>query len=517
MNLGRIVLAVAAAVAAGASVKMLHDRELKLPQTLPGYREGKDLRNTSQFDFFYLCLFAAFSAVMLLSGRTQTQYSRLLVALIFEYLVVLSAYCLLLLLLLPVLRRTISARACGRLWEIPAIVTCVILYLESLQNTAFVRLPKIVLYVPKGVLKALFAVWLFGFTVFMLWYIVSHIHFKKQLMATAEEAEPAIQNLWREVIKAVGLNWNIPLYVTPAIHTPLVVGVRKRAMKAFLPERAYTREELVMIFHHELRHVFRRDGEIKLMWAVIRSMLWFHPLARLAVQRAAEDLELSCDAFVLEGASDATRRRYAELLLDTAGDSRGFSTCLSASARTLRYRLKCAVKPGKRLTGALAVALAAGLLVLSVGMISFAHDRGTLAEFHDLAPYTAITDSFSREIQKTIYGTYRIDPVGSGDLCYFGKRDNQAVIDYFSGLEVMALTKPLDMIHRSTSWGEYFDNGQWAGFELYDPQNENILWVHLWEDWLVVQTYSPRMTQYYKVPGGIDWDWLNTMLGPAEE
>ena len=127
MNLGRIVLAVVAAVAAGVSVKMLYDRERKPPQTLPGYSDGKDLRNTSRFDAFYLFLFAAISAVMLLSERTQTQYSRLLLSLIFEYLVVLSAYCLLLLLLLPVLRRIISARACGRLWEIPAIVTFVIL------------------------------------------------------------------------------------------------------------------------------------------------------------------------------------------------------------------------------------------------------------------------------------------------------------------------------------------------------------------------------------------------------
>lgn len=512
-----MLFALAAAFAAGMSVKTLYEREKKLPQTLPGYPDGKDTRNTSHFDYLYLLLFIAVSAVMLLSERTQAQYSRLLTALIFEYLVVLSAYCLLLLLLLPVFRRTISARACGRLWEIPAIVTFVILYLESIQNAAFVRQPMAVLYVPEGVLKGVFAVWFAGFVICLVWYLAAHIRFKKQLTECAREAEPTIQNLWREAIKAIGLNWNIPLYVTPVIHTPLVVGVHKRGMKAFLPDRSYTREELVMIFHHELRHVFRRDGEIKLMWMVIRSALWFHPFAWLAGQRAAEDLELSCDEFVLEGASDETRRRYAELLLDTAGDSRGFSTCLSASARTLRYRLKCAVKPGKRLTGALAVALAAGLLVMSVGTVSFAHGRGRLSDFYDFSGYTDVTDSFSRQIQKTIYGTYRIEPVGPGDLSYFGKRDDQTVIDYLSGLEVLALTKPFDSEHHFITGSEYFGNGQWAGFELYDPQKDTILWIQLWEDWLVVQSYSPRNTQYYKVPGDIDWNWFNTMLGPAEE
>ena len=164
MTLWRMFLAIVAAFAAGASVKMLYDRERKPPQTLPGYREGKDLRNASHFDHLYFWLFLVISAGMLLAKQSREIYSRLLLSLILEYLVVLSAYCLLLLLLLPMLRRTISARACGRLWEVPAIVTSVALYLESIQNTAFVRLPKVLLYVPGKVLKAIFAVWLIGFT-----------------------------------------------------------------------------------------------------------------------------------------------------------------------------------------------------------------------------------------------------------------------------------------------------------------------------------------------------------------
>ena len=512
MTLWRMLFVLAAAFAAGMSVKTLYEREKKLQQTLPGYPDGKDTRNTSRFNYLYLLLFIAVSAVMLLSERTQAQYSRLLTALIFEYLVVLSAYCLLLLLLLPVFRRTISARACGRLWEIPAIVTFVILYLESIQNAAFVRLPMIVFYVPESLLKALFAVWFAGFAICLVWYLAAHIRFKKQLAGNAREAAPEVQRLWRETITAIGIHWNIPLYITPEVGTPLVIGVRKGTMKAFLPDRSYAREELVMIFHHELRHVFRRDGEIKLMWMVIRSALWFNPFARLAGQRAAEDLELSCDEFVLEGASDGVRRRYAELLLDTAGDSRGFSTCLSASARTLRYRLKCVVKPERRLTGALAVALAAGLLVMSVGTVSFAHGRGRLSDFYDFSGYTDVTDSFSRIIGGNHFGMQ-----STYDENYFGKRDDQAVIEYLSGLEVLALTKPFDSEHHFITGSEYFGNGQWAGFELYDPQKDTILWIQLWEDWLVVQTYSPQTVQYYKVPGGIDWTWLNTMLGPAEE
>ena len=81
---------------------------------------------------------------------------------------------------------------------------------------------------------------------------------------------------------------------------------------------------------------------------------------------------------------------------------------------------------------------------------------------------------------------------------------------------MLTLTKPIKSVSFSPGEGGPFGDGQWAGFQLYDPQAEVVLWIHLWEDWLVVQTYSPYNTQYYKVPGGIDWEWLNTMLGPAE-
>lgn len=69
-------------------------------------------------------------------------------------------------------------------------------------------------------------------------------------------------------------------------------------------------------------------------------MCWFNPLMWLAMRKSADDLELSCDEIVLEGCSSTTRYQYANLLLKTAGDQRGFTTCLSTTASALRYRLK---------------------------------------------------------------------------------------------------------------------------------------------------------------------------------
>lgn len=54
------------------------------------------------------------------------------------------------------------------------------------------------------------------------------------------------------------------------------------------------------------------------------------------MRKSAEDIELSCDESVTFGVSADERRRYADLILSSAGDGRGFTTCLSAKASSLR-------------------------------------------------------------------------------------------------------------------------------------------------------------------------------------
>ena len=92
---------------------------------------------------------------------------------------------------------------------------------------------------------------------------------------------------------------------------------------------------------------------------------------RFVMRLCAEDIELGCDEAVVQHLGETGRRDYAELLLRTAGDGRGFTSCLSASARSLRYRLRCVVKPARKWDGCLLPALAAFLLVVSYGLLSF--------------------------------------------------------------------------------------------------------------------------------------------------
>ena len=77
----------------------------------------------------------------------------------------------------------------------------------------------------------------------------------------------------------------------------------------------------------------------------------------LGLQKASEDMELCCDELTTKGMQEARRRDYANLLLSGAGTAMGFTTCLSASASGLRYRMARILHPKKRRAGFLSVFL----------------------------------------------------------------------------------------------------------------------------------------------------------------
>lgn len=492
----RILFSVTAGVIAAKSVGALQKRESSPVQNLPGYREGKDVRNQSILKNQHW-LFAALAFIpLILLEKTRETTLRLFWATMMEYLTTISIYCILLLLLLPVLRRVISSRVCGRLWEVPILMASVLIYFEAIQLSSWVRLPNLVIYIPKTILTILIAVWLTGFTVSLFWYIFNHFRFKKRLRQNAIPVSGETLRIWGQELAKVGLEQTTPLSITPDLQTPLVVGVRKNALEAYLPDKSYTEEELRLIFQHELRHIFRRDAEIKLAWMVIRSLLWFNPLAWISTQKAAEDLELSCDEFVLTDADETTRRRYAELLLDAAGDGRGFSTCLSSKAKTLRYRLKCVVQPGKRITGSLVLAALVFVFVLSCGTISFAHQKGTVEELQQIKRFSEMQNS-SYRINERSRGTLHTKEKGFFDQKY----RESLLFPYVSSLEVTALTKPLSDFEESG-----FGEGECAFFWLRDPVSGERQRIIIWQDWLIVGQ------SYYKVQNGIDWELLRSMV-----
>lgn len=304
----------------------------------------------------------------MLAGTTLLAYG----AALFLYL---SVYYAILLCVLPLLRRLISPNACAALWLVPNFLYYTI-YLGSGKQT-----PLLALTLPRRWLQFLAPVWIGGFAVVLLWQIISHLRYRRTLLQDAAPVQDGeILAQWEYEQKRGNAKHSIPLVVSKQAHTPLTIGCFSRTMRLVLPHTNYTPEELELIFRHELHHIQRADTRSKALLGFFAALCWFNPLIWIARRKVSEDLELSCDELVLCHADEPTRQQYADLLLRTAGSSTGYTTCLSAAASALRYRLKNVVKPQKRLSGAMAVGVALFLLMLLPGTLALTDSPDTVEE-----------------------------------------------------------------------------------------------------------------------------------------
>lgn len=278
--------------------------------------------------------------------------------------------------LMPLFRRHISARTCALLWLLPNAL--IFTFYEFME----VPEPLLILRIPSPWLGIIAGVWLMGFWVVLLWHTVRHLIFRQKILRPSQPVtDPDTLAVWNTLRDELDLSKaRFRLVTSPMVSTPLTIGLFRRSMRVVLPPNAYTREELELILRHELIHLVREDSLAKFFLVFCTAMCWFNPLMWIAMKKSAQDLERSCDETVLLSADPETRRRYAHLILRTAGDERGFTTCLSASANSLRYRLRAIMIPTTRRSGALIAGLVFFLLCITSGYVTLAYHQTTGGE-----------------------------------------------------------------------------------------------------------------------------------------
>ena len=320
--------------------------------------------------FFCLILAAAFFRFGAREALTVT------FAHLFGLFLHISIYCVLLMLFLPICRKVVSSRACAFLWLLPAALY-ITNFITNDGSMGYPR-PSLVLSLPLG--KWIIYVWFAGFLLFLSFQILSHLLYRREILSQAREVEDLhTLEIFYEELKEVGLqNKSLKPMISPGVKTPLSIGLFSKTLRLVLPPVPYTDSELRLIFRHELIHITREDSVTKLFLTFTTAICWFNPLMWIAMRKSAEEIELSCDETVLLDASPETRKQYADLILDTAGNARGFTTCLSASASSLRYRLRSVIHPRKTSCGALLVAAVFTVLSFTCGNVALAYGNAGL-------------------------------------------------------------------------------------------------------------------------------------------
>jgi beta-lactamase regulating signal transducer with metallopeptidase domain len=398
-----------------------------------------------------------------------------------------SLYYLVLLLILPFLRKVTSARACAMLWLVPN-------YLYVIHQS-YMELPSpLIVITAKGNLTwILFAIWLAGFAAVLVWKIIEHLVFRHHVLRdTCPITDPDVLSVWNTIIEDSRFKRpKFKLVTSPNVTTPLTIGLNRRATRVVLPEKKYSKEDLELILRHEIVHIGREDAWNKFFMVFCAAMCWFNPLMWIAMRKSADDMELSCDETVLLGADDATRKQYAILLLDTAGDERGFTTCLSATANAMRYRLQNITKPVKRRSGALIVGAVFFILCMTSGYVALAYEGNSGAQLI---------------YQCDDYNSYVIRSVSLKDdefATNYEIADEEAFHSYLAGLTLYELTGNYSFNDSERCFTYLMDtHGGTMAVLLYDNAVKTV-WLH-----------SDAQAEYYYVPEGIDWDYIETVIIP---
>ena len=397
-----------------------------------------------------------------------------------------SLYYLVLLALMPHLRGRISARTCAMLWVIPNV-----LYLTTYSSFTPPR-PWLIIPLPGHGWTLLLWVWLAGLVGVLAVHIVQHLRFRRRILSPAVPAtDPLTRYIWEEALKEAGFrNPKYQLVISPEVKTPLSIGLLPRCTRVVLPTRSYTREELYWVIRHEVIHLARQDSWSKFFLLFCTAICWFNPLMWVAMKRCAQDLELSCDETVLLFAHQSQRKEYAALLLNTAGDARGFTTCLSASAATLRRRLERVLAPAARSSGAFLAGLLFFLLAISYGWMTFSYGTAPAAQVLYSDQDTAQYHIKGIEVARLTDGAQDLDYVPT---------DPQAFHDYLSGLSLSRLA------------GNYnFPDQDFSCF-LFGPDNGKLIVIS--HQVMEVTELGPgAASTYYYLPQGVDWDYLTSLL-----
>ena len=455
-----------------------------MPESILGGDKPRTKETMVWLDPSFLPLLLLIILVMLGAMYGMDGVERFL-SLSLDVMIVISVYFLLLIFLLPIFRRYCSARACATMWILP-----VFMFWQAhilIQNTP---VPSFVIYIPSHILDILFLAWVIGFVVVFVGKFISHYIFRYRVMsASIPVRDPEILALFDQELKQLEYYRPVRLVKSAAVTVPLSMGTMKRTRVTVLPNREFTQQELQFIFQHEIHHIRRGDVNNKIFFAFCQALCWFNPLIWVATRKASDDLELSCDEIVLENMDEHQRRQYAELLLDTAGSSRGFTTCLSAAAETMRYRLKNAVTVRKRWPGTLMLSIAMFLCVISYGTIAISNDKGTVADL--------ITEHRTAPDIRSVY--YQPKDSARYDEVYAW--DSEGLFSYLASLNVEKLS----------SSNEIHDIGGQSISVVVD--NNGTMELNFLDKFIEVHHYHRRSyPEYYYLRSELDWDMITSYL-----
>lgn len=240
------------------------------------------------------------------------------------------------------------------------------------------------------ILNVMGIIWLCGIGFFglvrgMRYYFSLHKMERWSYPADNEE----MQELYFRICRKKHIKNPPRLLVWEGLTSPMLAGLWNPGL--YVPEKAFSLEDLEFIFSHELSHYMRHDLWYKMLMLVVTTIHWFNPALYWMEREAEKDIENLCDGKMAAHYTMKDRMKYGELLLKIAASqnhipymSVGFSDgkrvfkdriLYMKNFRKLKEKVFPAVMLGVILVGTQAVVGVSFEAVQAGGLVEFQPDR----------------------------------------------------------------------------------------------------------------------------------------------
>ncbi|NGM83853.1 M56 family metallopeptidase [Paenibacillus sp. 7124] len=206
-------------------------------------------------------------------------------------------------------------------------------------------------------------VWLVGFTLCALFFIIPHLRYRK----IYKMAVP-IRNDFIRKWQHSNLLWrNVQIRQLDNISTPLTYGIFRPVV--LLPKNLDYDEEkqLALILTHEITHIKRFDTLKKWILATSVCVHWFNPFVWVMYILANRDIELFCDEAVIRKFGENTKPTYARALVRLEEKKIGLSPMISSFSKNSTEERIISIMKTKKITITtmlLAIGLVASVVII---------------------------------------------------------------------------------------------------------------------------------------------------------
>ncbi|MCT4584649.1 MAG: M56 family metallopeptidase [Peptostreptococcaceae bacterium] len=160
-------------------------------------------------------------------------------------------------------------------------------------------------------------IWFFGFIILVCYVYYKNFNFYKDIKENQDIKENKKLEILKKCKSMMKIKKSIKLIESKNIKIPIVVGLI--SYNIILPKNIVNRfsdKNIEYIILHELSHIKRNDLFINWIILILQLIYWFNPLIWIAFIHMKDDMELACDALVLEQLEEKEYISYAKVIVD---------------------------------------------------------------------------------------------------------------------------------------------------------------------------------------------------------